>query len=177
MVGLTASFAPGSPPLHHPIGTLCASAGALAAKPDWLARVRRARKTKAPGGRDGEAERGKNGQEGSERRRKRDTRCIHAAEEERVRKRERGRATAVDVPHFYHQCLTSVAPAWLPPRNESITLNNVNVSPSQHKTNNHRSLPRAMSARPPQNPGDRSSFFVPLSRAHHRAPSPSSWPH
>lgn len=46
----------------------------------------------------------------------------------------------------HHQCLTSVAPAW-PPRDESITLNNVNVSPSQHKTNNHRFLPRATSAR------------------------------
>jgi len=38
MVGPTASFAPGSPPLHHPIGTPCASATVPAAKPDWLAR-------------------------------------------------------------------------------------------------------------------------------------------
>lgn len=38
MVGPTASFAPGSPPLHHPIGTPCGSATVPAAKPDWLAR-------------------------------------------------------------------------------------------------------------------------------------------
>lgn len=46
-------------------------------------------------------------------------------------------------PHLHRQCLTSVAVA-RPPRDESITLNNVNVSPSQHKTNNHCSLPRPM---------------------------------
>lgn len=51
---------------------------------------------------------------------------------------------------LHHQCLTSVAPAW-PPRDESITLNNVNVSPSQHKTNNHRSLP-VLRARGLRNP-------------------------
>lgn len=53
---------------------------------------------------------------------------------------------AVDVPHFHHQCLTSVAPV-SPLRNESITLNNVNVSPSQHKTNNHRFLPFVLRTR------------------------------
>lgn len=57
--------------------------------------------------------------------------------EVRLRKRERG------FPHLHRQCLTSVAVA-RPPRDESITLNNVNVSPSQHKTNNHCSLPRPM---------------------------------
>lgn len=47
-------------------------------------------------------------------------------------------------PHLHRQCLTSAAVV-RPPRDESITLNNVNVSPSQHKTNNHCSLPRPMS--------------------------------
>ena len=50
-------------------------------------------------------------------------------------------------PHLHRQCLTSVAVA-RPPRDESITLNNVNVSPSQHKTNNHCSLPRPMGMAP-----------------------------
>lgn len=80
-----------------------------------------------------------------------------------VWKREKGSERTlrapVDVPHFYHQCLTSVAPAW-PPRNESITLNNVNVSPSQHKTNNHCSLPRATSAWPPQPPEPQAPFSL-----------------
>lgn len=50
--------------------------------------------------------------------------------------------------------------AW-PPQNESITLNNVNVSPSQHKTNNHCSLSalRAASVQPPQPPGTSPGFF------------------
>jgi len=80
-----------------------------------------------------------------------------------VQKKEKGEnvGAPVDVPHFYHQCLTSVAPAW-PPRNESITLNNVNVSPSQHKTNNHCSLPRATSAWPPQPPEAANFFFASL---------------
>lgn len=96
-----------------------------------------------------------------------------------VRKREKGErknvGAPVDVPHFYHQCLTSVAPAW-PPRNESITLNNVNVSPSQHKTNNHCSLPRATSAWPPQPPRAASSFLL-LFSSFVLVPSSSTWPH
>lgn len=68
---------------------------------------------------------------------------------------------AVDVPHFHHQCLTSVAPV-LPLRNESITLNNVNVSPSQHKTNNHRSLPFVLRTRGSLR--TTSFFFTPFSR-------------
>lgn len=87
----------------------------------------------------------------------------------RERESERTWEPPVDVPHFYHQCLTSVAPAW-PPRNESITLNNVNVSPSQHKTNNHCSLPRATSAwrQPSQPPGAASTFFASLFRPRQR---------
>jgi len=96
-----------------------------------------------------------------------------------------GRAV-VDVPRFYHQCLTSVAPAW-PPRNESITLNNVNVSPSQHKTNNHRArsypptllhsyaLPlgaRDLRSSPPGDP-----FRQKLFRFSFSARNLDSWPH
>lgn len=58
-------------------------------------------------------------------------------------RREGGEERYQGFPHLHRQCLTSVAVA-RPPRDESITLNNVNVSPSQHKTNNHCSLPRPM---------------------------------
>lgn len=93
--------------------------------------------------------------------------------EEGEGERENVRAP-VDVPHFYHQCLTSVAPAW-PPRNESITLNNVNVSPSQHKTNNHCSLPRATRARGLRNPpGPQAPLSLLFSSRLSRVPSSST---
>lgn len=99
-----------------------------AAKLDWLARADQQRK-RAEADRDclteGKRERGRN--------------------ERRICRDEGGgwRGGYQGFPHLHRQCLTSVTVA-RPPRDESITLNNVNVSPSQHKTNNHCSLPRPM---------------------------------
>lgn len=126
MVGPTASLTPGSPHAISPppVGTLVLS---LSVSTGWCSTGERRTKKK-------ERERDTEGKRRNERR------------EGRGR---RGRAEVPEVsapPH--RQCLTSVAVA-RPPRDESITLNNVNVSPSQHKTNNHCSLPRPMrEARP-----------------------------
>ena len=124
-------------PLGHPIGILSlplpvsfSLSLCIAAKHDWLARE--SRPTEKEGrGRPGLSE-GKRGE--------RKDGYVETRGEERV-------ARYQGFPHLHRQCLTSVAVA-RPPRDESITLNNVNVSPSQHKTNNHCSLPRPMGMAP-----------------------------
>ena len=133
MVGPTASFTPGSPPLPPPYHlsplvlslslhfsfSVCFSLYRLV-----LAAEKRKRLET-----DGRKKREREGKWRNERR--------------EGRERERRAVPEVSAPP-HRQCLTSVAVA-RPPRDESITLNNVNVSPSQHKTNNHCSLPRPMS--------------------------------
>ena len=126
MVGPTASLTPGSPPAlapPPPLGTL-SLALSLSLSLSFYRLVLPAEKDRRKKKKKRERERANVGT--------------------REGRGRRGRAEVAEVsapPH--RQCLTSVAVA-RPPRDESITLNNVNVSPSQHKTNNHCSLPRPM---------------------------------
>lgn len=140
MVGPAASFTPGSPPPYHPIGTLALSFVSLllfprryclAVKRYWLLRPDR------DSGSSGEqkTDRGKKGE----------------GERAGARRIEWTRQLAGERPEMV-PVLSAPPPSMFdvgsrtsgPPRDESITLNNVNVSPSQHKTNNHCSLPRPM---------------------------------
>lgn len=141
MVSPTASFTPGSPPPYTPLvlsfPLSFSSALSLSLSPlsslcwcywqllNAVGLTRQRKRTEV----DRETVRGKKG----------DGEWRNERREEEQGENERYQS----FPHLHRQCLTSAAVA-RPPRDESITLNNVNVSPSQHKTNNHCSLPRPM---------------------------------